>query len=438
MVMEDLLKAWRSLRGSSAWFAANPPEPGATSAQIAAAERRLGRALPPLLAALLQLSRGWSWRGEEEDVMWMAPEELALGARDFEKDIDWEVDAAGPGADAVYDVPERLSFAWSDARVFQIDFAPAVGGVVGQVVAFDPEEGRVDVVAASLADFVAQGLHWLRETPVDVGDAGPTAAANPAQGAAMTPAAGAEMLSSVMKLLGLKVTNDAAPAAEPDAVAEKAERAAAPATQASGDPAIGPAAKAFLASVERASPSLHKRLKGPLSAAKANAVMAKEGKAGLIPDTLLPLFAAFDGQKGKAPMLPCPAGHCSGLGWYSVQGACDTFASEKGSALFTGKVPIPQVAGVRDDFWNPRWVPLLGNALEESAVRTLVFVDFDPAPGGQVGQMVLKTMRWDPGNGYHGAERRVLAPSVAAWLEGLAADIDTGVLVAGETGFRAR
>ena len=406
-MMDELLEAWRRTRDTAAWFALNPPEPGATAAEIAAAEHRLGRALPPLLVALQQLSRGWSWRSEAEDVMWLAPEDLALGARDFEKDIDWEVDAAGPGVAAVYDAPERLTFAWSDARVFQIDFAPAARGVVGQVVAFDAEEGRIDVVAGSLAAFVEQGLRCLREPPAD-----PLADVAPATG--MPP------LDVTMPPLSRG--NDPSTAATPPDAAHAV--------------ATGPAAKAFCAAVLRASPTLHQRLKAPLSAAKAQALLAKEGKAGLVPETLLPLFAVFDGQKGKAALLPCPAGHCGGLGWYSLQGACDAFAHEKGSALFTGQVPIPSVAGVRADFWNPRWVPLLGNALDESAVRTVVFADFDPAPGGQMGQLVLKTIRYSQAQGYHGADRRVLAPSVAAWLAGLAADIDAGRLVAGESGFR--
>jgi hypothetical protein len=206
--MDRLTTQWHELRQMADWFRTAPPEPPARPAELAAAERRLGRALPPLLSAMLRQSRAWSWRGPDEDVVWMGPDELALGARDGEQGIDWQIDEAGPGVDAVYDVPSRLTFAYSDARVFQLDFAPPDGGAVGQVVAFDPEEGRVDVVAASLEDFLADGLRWLREGAggAEAGGGGSPSAEAPAA----AEMSGAQMLADAKRLTDLFAAMDAA------------------------------------------------------------------------------------------------------------------------------------------------------------------------------------------------------------------------------------
>lgn len=451
--MDPQIAQWQQLRRSAEWFRDSPPEPPATAAEIAAAERRLGRALPPLLSAMLGQSRAWSWRGPDEDVVWMGPEQLALGARDGEQGIDWQIDDAGPGVDAVYDVPSRLTFAYSDARVFQLDFAPADDGAIGQVVAFDPEEGRVDVVAASLQDFLADGLRWLREgdAPADAG--GPP----PADAPAAAEMSGAQMLADAKRLTDLFAAMDAAsdPAALRALMASMGGNAGAGDTfaddyddededdeleplplDAAQAAAIGRAAAAFVAAVEQAAPALRKRLKAPLGAAKARAVLEKQRSHGLVPDTLLPLFAAYDGQKGDAPLLPCPDGRCGGLSWKPLDLVCSAHGNESGLVHLQRDLRYPPVPGLRDEFWNPRWLPLLGSPLADGSVQTVVFVDFDPAEGGQAGQVVIKHVAWAEGKGYHGAARRILAPSLADWLDQLAAEIRAGTLVAGDKGFR--
>lgn len=453
--MEGHIGRWQEMRHTADWFQLSPPEPPASAEEISAAERRLGRALPPLLSAMLQQSRAWSWRGADEDVMWMAPEELALGAREGEQGIDWEIDEAGPGVEPVYDVPERLTFAYSDARVFQIDLAPAKGGTVGQVVAYDPEEGRIDVVAASLDDFLAEGLRCLHEIPVD-GDADLAASSSGPDTDAAAPS-GAEMLADAKRLTDLFAAMDAAtdPAALRALLASMGGGTPVAGTDDDEDyedddddeleplpkdpaqaAAIGRAAAAFVAAVEKASPTLRKRLKAPLSDAKARALLKEERSTGVVPETLLPLFAAFDGQKGDAPLLPCPDGLCAGLCWKPLKLVCSAHGNESGLEYLQGDLRYPPVPGLRDVFWHPRWLPLLGTPLSESSVQAVVFVDFDPDEGGAVGQVVLKSVRWANGRGYHDGQRRILASSLAEWLEQLAAGIGAGRLVAGDSGFQ--
>ena len=72
--------------------------------------------------------------------------------------------------------------------------------------------------------------------------------------------------------------------------------------------------------------------------------------------------------------------------------------------------------GVRDDWWNPRWIPFThdggGNHL---------CLDLEPAEGGTVGQVI--TMWHDS------AERELMFPSFTAWLENVLNGVETGQIV---------
>jgi cell wall assembly regulator SMI1 len=72
--------------------------------------------------------------------------------------------------------------------------------------------------------------------------------------------------------------------------------------------------------------------------------------------------------------------------------------------------------GVRDDWWNPRWIPFThdggGNHL---------CLDLEPAEGGTVGQII--TMWHDSG------ERELKFPSFTAWLESVLNGIEAGAIV---------
>ena len=72
--------------------------------------------------------------------------------------------------------------------------------------------------------------------------------------------------------------------------------------------------------------------------------------------------------------------------------------------------------GVKAVFLDPAWVPFA-----KAIGGNQICLDFDPAPGGSVGQIVEFN---------HEAEgQRCLAPSFRVWLEMIAGDLETGRLV---------
>lgn len=71
---------------------------------------------------------------------------------------------------------------------------------------------------------------------------------------------------------------------------------------------------------------------------------------------------------------------------------------------------ITASAGVRPSAWRPGWLPFLANGDGD-----LHCLDCDPAPGGQVGQVITVLQ---------GAESRIcLAPSFSAWFSGFVDDV---------------
>jgi cell wall assembly regulator SMI1 len=88
---------------------------------------------------------------------------------------------------------------------------------------------------------------------------------------------------------------------------------------------------------------------------------------------------------------------------------------------FDGITSEPQEP-IRNDWWHPKWIPLTydgaGNHL---------CLDLDPAPGGNLGQII--TMWHDDG------ERTVEAPSFRAWLEELVANLESGDYIYSEEYF---
>ncbi len=73
--------------------------------------------------------------------------------------------------------------------------------------------------------------------------------------------------------------------------------------------------------------------------------------------------------------------------------------------------------GVRPVWWHDNWIPVAANTS-----RVLVCVDLDPAPGGSFGQLVLYISDT--------SDRKVIAPSFAAWLERIATRLESGTIVA--------
>ena len=68
---------------------------------------------------------------------------------------------------------------------------------------------------------------------------------------------------------------------------------------------------------------------------------------------------------------------------------------------------------IRADWWNPKWLPLAYNGAGD--YRCL---DLDPAPGGQLGQII---------SFWHTSDRReIVADSFRAWLGRFADDLESG------------
>lgn len=76
---------------------------------------------------------------------------------------------------------------------------------------------------------------------------------------------------------------------------------------------------------------------------------------------------------------------------------------------------------VRPDWWNPRWIPITFNQGHS------YFVDLDPAPGGQIGQIVS----YDCGNPrvqLIDPRTEVVAVCFRGWVEKLASDLERGTI----------
>ena len=83
-----------------------------------------------------------------------------------------------------------------------------------------------------------------------------------------------------------------------------------------------------------------------------------------------------------------------------------------------GSFSIP-VGPVRPDWWNCRWIPI---SLDQHCCH---FVDFDPAPGGQVGQIVSYDCG-DPRVKLIEPTTTVVATCFRQWVEKLVIDLERG------------
>jgi cell wall assembly regulator SMI1 len=85
---------------------------------------------------------------------------------------------------------------------------------------------------------------------------------------------------------------------------------------------------------------------------------------------------------------------------------------------FSGAKGNPD-AGIKDDWWNARWIPLTYDGSGNHDC-----LDLDPAPGGNVGQIIEM---W-----HDDADRALLAPSFTEWLTKFADDLEAGEYVFSE------
>lgn len=74
-------------------------------------------------------------------------------------------------------------------------------------------------------------------------------------------------------------------------------------------------------------------------------------------------------------------------------------------------IPEP-AAGIKDDHWNPRWIPVTTMGTTHHHC-----IDLDPGPGGTAGQVILWT---------RDGHRSVVARSFLEWLQAFAKDLEEG------------
>lgn len=84
----------------------------------------------------------------------------------------------------------------------------------------------------------------------------------------------------------------------------------------------------------------------------------------------------------------------------------------------TGSIPV---GPVRPDWWNPRWIPITFNQ------GCCYFVDLDPAPGGQMGQ-VVSYVCGNPRIKLIDPSTKVVAACFRQWVEKLATDLERGAI----------
>jgi cell wall assembly regulator SMI1 len=136
-------------------------------------------------------------------------------------------------------------------------------------------------------------------------------------------------------------------------------------------------------------------------------------RVGPLPDGFVQSWRIHDGQHWKT-CLPLIAGW---LGSYSILplGRIES-RYDSASVLLSGEFDSLRGAPrgpVRPDWWNPRWVPVAGNASGDA-----ICLDLDPPPGGAVGQVIEFL--------HDEKDRTVLAPSLDAWLEEFATGLEDG------------
>ncbi|MBL7259415.1 SMI1/KNR4 family protein [Paractinoplanes lichenicola] len=152
-----------------------PGATGASEAELAAAEARLGFALPDELATLYRITRGGV--DDDEVTFRLFPLDKLTVADARLRPPSWRYGAAEavrtPPDAAVQGLPTSpgwLVFAddGGSAR-FAVDLTPGPAGHLGQIIVLDGQAVGADLVADSLTDMIAHGSHdWLPVRPEEL------------------------------------------------------------------------------------------------------------------------------------------------------------------------------------------------------------------------------------------------------------------------------
>lgn len=414
--MEELLDVWQRLTeaGRDRPDMAQPAQ-GATDASIASAERRLKRPLPASLVAMLRCSRAWLWRDPDYDaVVFLPPDEIVRETKrpaDAASRIDVDL-SESTGVKALYYTPLRITFAYSDYFRFQIDEDPAAGGRPGQVLAVDVEEGTVKKVAESFEAFLIRGLQCIKAQLLG----GYPEQWSPAPGAA--PVGGDIVIPRMDESLLPPITK--APSQPVERVIKKHKPA--------GDE-LGAALLGIDEWLQAHAPLDCKRFKRGLTLLKIRQYLSNEGCS--LPEAMYPLFLTVNGQAGRRePLLPCPLRACPGLLLHSLDEACDSHSNQLGLWHLYKHIPDRRYYdtgdGIKHAFWRKHWFPFARSHLDHAAAMVHLFVDYDPAPGGVAGQVVVDAVEIQPDR--EPGIRRVIAPSLTIYFQSLLAALDRGAI----------
>jgi cell wall assembly regulator SMI1 len=133
-----------------------------------------------------------------------------------------------------------------------------------------------------------------------------------------------------------------------------------------------------------------------------------------LPDDLIACLKIHNGQSGFGPLL----GGWDFLSVEEIQEQWQVWAELVDAGDFDGYASEPE-AGIRDDWYNRKWVPFT-----HDGAGNHLCVDLDPASSGQYGQVI--TMWHD------GAERELKAPSFLAFLSAYVEGVLAGEYVCAE------
>lgn len=157
-----------------------------------------------------------------------------------------------------------------------------------------------------------------------------------------------------------------------------------------------------------------------------------------LPADCFPLFEQFDGQRSqKACLLPCPMHRWNGLRLASLEYMESWRDASVGSEWLykhgghERKVQV--TVGVRDAFWRNGWLPFADGETvfpkERKAVHAYLYLDFEPAKKGKVGQVVYQTIEREvhqQGMGAESVTRNVVAASLADYFGDTVAALERG------------
>jgi cell wall assembly regulator SMI1 len=134
------------------------------------------------------------------------------------------------------------------------------------------------------------------------------------------------------------------------------------------------------------------------------------------PDAVRASYLRHNGQSPDSPWM------LEGWEWLSLKGVREMWEMWKDKldrGDFVGVHSDPDSKAVRDDWWNPAWIPLTDSGASDHHC-----LDFAPGPEGTPGQ-IIKTWCQD-------GSRPVLADSFQEWLTDIADGLEAGEFVASD------